>query len=568
MTDYCLLNPLTLDQTHHATNKGQSMKNSSGMTLIELSVVMLLIMMAASLTLPLFTGIAQSTRNQITEARVTQIKQAIINVQTVNGTPTVSGFVADVGRLPYCIQELINQGVCGTTTAIPSIGWKGPYIQTSDGKFYDGWGNQDLGNGNFGWSYSRYSQSYQAIAMTTPPTLIPCTLYLGTVTVAAKVGVCDTIELQSYGADGIQDTVTPTGYDADYPAPNYSTTNYSTNLPQIVSVLIQPSDWIIDLSTTGFNVQFNHLPSVSVIPLTASSTISPLPTVSTVCTTPASQVAATFSNGVVTSTCQTPTTVTTSVTCPSGYTAPTSSSTATSMPPAPVINGQTVNVYCENATSNISTTSVTCSPSANLTVQPVASMTYNVAPPSVSFTCTYSSAPTAATSTTPISQAYASGVPVTLYILANDLYGNSIIPIPSMETTPVTVPPTWLLPSYYNQSNTIYYADYPLLGTLLLPSLPTTTPMAVGNWNICAFQSSPQSSVGLYPTLYPAPMTYTADYFPISFLSSSAPATAAPNCSNTVAATNTNNVPILSNSPALYSGTIAVLPRTQPSIAW
>jgi hypothetical protein len=117
----------------------------------------------------------------------------------------------------------------------------------------------------------------------------------------------------------------------------------------------------------------------------------------------------------------------------------------------------------------------------------------------------------------------APGEPVTLLILANDLYGNSIIP------TPIPPTPAWPLPSTCNQSNTINYIDY--------STTISNTPVAIGNWNICAFQSS---SI-LTTTSFPSPNTYLT-------------------CPNAVGA--------LSNSSALYSDTITVLPRTPPSVAW
>ena len=504
---------------HATTIKGHSMKNARGMTLIELSVVMLLIMMAASLTLPLFTGIAQSTRNQITEARVTQIKQAIINVQTVNGTPTVSGFVADVGRLPYCIQELIN-GICPpniTSIIGPNI-WKGPYIQTSDGSFYDGWGNPKLApdDGNFGWFFSLTSMAYNT---TTPtPPILSCPGY---------TGPCDTLALQSRGADGLLTNIAPANpptYDDDYPYNNSSGVQPS---------LIQPSDWIIDLSTTGLNVQFNHPPSLI------------LPSIITTCTPGVATYPATNLTGTyVTSTCPIGTTsVTNTITCPAGY-------NAFGAPP-PTVVGQNANIFCQSATTgNIYTSTITCS--NNLTPPTVAALTAALPASSlptvqtVTATCS-SLAPSVATvtTTTPISQLCATGVPVTLLILANNLYGNSIIP------TSIPALPLWPLPSTCVQSNTINFNDS-------LAAAITATPMAIGNWNICAFQSS-----SILTTAAPAVIpTYPTD-FPSSFVSF-------PTCPSGVSPVipAVAGTPYLSTENALYSGTIAVIPRTQPSIAW
>ena len=534
---------------HNATTiKGHSMKNASGMTLIELSVVMLLTMMAASLTLPLFVGITQNTKSQITAARITQIKQAIINVQTVNGTPTVSGFVADVGRLPYCIQELIN-GICppNTTSIIGPNIWKGPYIHTSDGSFYDGWGNQkespDIGN--FGWNFQRSTTAYTAPSTLTVSTTV-CS-YGGTPT------LCDTLSLQSYGADGTPDASTTNlcsgSYDNDYPAsisnPSNQCTPKAAGTIAGMPVLIQPSDWIIDLSATGLNVQFNHLPS-------AYSAISPPPTISTSCNvevtagtpTPTAPQTATLSltGTSAYSFCPTNTTsVTSTITCPTGYTAPPSTYT-------PPISGQTVYSYCQPTTGSISTVTVTCldgfTPGSSS-----ASVITCTAPTAL----TNGTISTTALTTTPLSTC-ASGVPVTLLILANDLYGNSIIPTPPPPGAPWILP----LPSNSCQSaNTINYNDS--TETIVVP-----TPMAIGNWNICAFQAST-----ILPTSAPVAgsPTFPTD-FPLSISSLSSTPTPCSGAVMPTGATTPTTYPYLSSSAALYNSTITVLPRTQPSVAW
>ena len=532
------------------------MKSSRGMTLIELSVVMLLIMMAASLTLPLFTGIAQSTRNQITEARVTQIKQAIINVQTVNGTPTVSGFVADVGRLPYCIQELIN-GTCPIAGIPLNASWKGPYLQTSDGTFYDGWGNlpnatttPQTNSDNFGWNYQVTSQKYQQ-APTSPVTHCPLDGF-GAGDAAYAAGPCDTLSLQSFGADGVPDTaltnLSSGSYDNDYPPSIGTNTPSHPGTLMGMPVLIQPSDWIIDLSTTGLNVQFNHPVSV----------IQP-PTISTTCTLPAPTspvITNPFTSNVAYSTCPVPDTLTTisstsTITCPAGYTAnapavvgaATSSITITCNPPIPSIATSTALVNCLNG----------------LMLAPSSVITSSFAP--VVAVCTGRALSIAApvyvtnTTTTFTTTECASGSPTTLFILANDLYGNSIIPaIPTPSSVPLLGAPL-LLPSTCNQFNAINYSDLIEAES----GVPAPTPMSVGNWTVCAFQSSillPTFTWGTFPV-------FSESNFPLSYPYSS--------CSSAV--TPASPEPgILYLSPvlnsALYSATITVLPRTQPSIAW
>jgi hypothetical protein len=87
------------------------------------------------------------------------MRKAIVGdpTRTVNGSPEISGFVADMGRLPGCVRELIEQKDCAdpantltawsidTSTGL-GFGWRGPYIHVlpeRSGKlrFRDGYGN-------------------------------------------------------------------------------------------------------------------------------------------------------------------------------------------------------------------------------------------------------------------------------------------------------------------------------------------------------------------------------------------------------------------------------------------
>lgn len=282
-----------------------SSKSQHGFTLVELTVSLLILVLLAGMTLPFFSTMSDNSKYQITQDRVTQIKQAIVNVTSVNGVPVVSGFVADVHRLPGCIQELID-GTCQGSTTTPPSGWQGPYLQTTDGStFYDGWGNGNLNDPNFGWNFQLSSP---------------------------------TLRLQSYGADGASGG---THYDTDYP---------------INPVLIAADDWLVDLSSVGIKIQLSYLgayslPTLAITCGTGSSPGSSItlgtssPSLSTSCssgatassvvtTTCLSGTPAVTGNGTSTTTtrCPTPTPSTTQTTCSSGNASapqPTSGSTAT-----------------------------------------------------------------------------------------------------------------------------------------------------------------------------------------------------------------------------------------------
>jgi prepilin-type N-terminal cleavage/methylation domain-containing protein len=140
-------------------------KSQNGLTLLELSVVLLILTALAGMAVPYMNSTQDIVREQITKDRALAIKNAIIKVDTINGVPTTTGFVVDVGRLPYTISELTDGKDCSTasqpqfncTNTIEN--WKGPYLNSIDSGFFDGWGthnvNEEIENpNNFGWGFT------------------------------------------------------------------------------------------------------------------------------------------------------------------------------------------------------------------------------------------------------------------------------------------------------------------------------------------------------------------------------------------------------------------------------
>lgn len=169
-----------------------------GFTLLELVLVLFLVGLLASAGLLFTNNIESQAKYEETQKRISLIKRAIVGdiTRTVNGGPELSGFVADVGRLPLCVKELIELGVqVGTTDKFESpcaadsefylklwqvddttgvgAGWRGPYIQAaveSDGerRFRDGYGNgNDPDDFNFGWNW-QLAKGMSDIALTSP----------------------------------------------------------------------------------------------------------------------------------------------------------------------------------------------------------------------------------------------------------------------------------------------------------------------------------------------------------------------------------------------------------------
>ena len=147
----------------------------------------------AWMSLGVVSNNADQVRFEDTRNRLQAIRRAIIGdtSRTINGQPEVRGYVADMGRLPNNLNELVSIGgqtpyAYDSDTKLWS-GWNGPYLPPgygSTGRYLDGWGNND-GSSDFGWTYS----------LNTPNA--------GDLTV------------QSFGRDGVSGGAQP--YDADYP---------------------------------------------------------------------------------------------------------------------------------------------------------------------------------------------------------------------------------------------------------------------------------------------------------------------------------------------------------------
>lgn len=127
-----------------------------GFTLLELIVVVALLGLITSLATDYAVEQTNQQRFNTTQQRMAQIQYAIAGdaSRTLNGQPDISGFYADMGRLPITLSELTEAPIdCDLDTAgvqaCPAtfsaalgrtIGWNGPYIAAAI-VAADGWGN-------------------------------------------------------------------------------------------------------------------------------------------------------------------------------------------------------------------------------------------------------------------------------------------------------------------------------------------------------------------------------------------------------------------------------------------
>lgn len=162
-------------------------------TLVELVILLAVVGVIAIGSFSLRNTQPEERRFSDNQYRLQRVREASIGSleAQLEEDELISGFVADVGRLPNTLSELLSQGDLPSwnyhTNAEIWAGWRGPYLftfTTTGGfpAFFDGW--QATGDtNNFGWLFEPDQNA-------------------------------GTLRLQSYGRDGLPGG---TRYDLDYP---------------------------------------------------------------------------------------------------------------------------------------------------------------------------------------------------------------------------------------------------------------------------------------------------------------------------------------------------------------
>lgn len=228
-----------------------SQQRLRGFTLIELLLVIFLLGSLALVTTLFVDNANEQYRFDATKTRLEQMRRAIIGdtSRTLNGQPEISGFVADMGRLPANLQELIELpvgayewglepiAVSGVAGVLPG-GWRGPYLEAIQESgvsgvraYRDGWGNPDVAGdeANFGWVFKLKKAD-------DTDTAVP----------AEAVALA----VQSLGVDGaIGQADASNPYQADYPNDGYR---------------VALNDWALNLADKSFSIQLNGVPAGSI----------------------------------------------------------------------------------------------------------------------------------------------------------------------------------------------------------------------------------------------------------------------------------------------------------------
>jgi len=220
-------------------------KPQHGFTLLELLVVVSLLGLLSLTAVAIFDNAGDQDRFEATRSRLASIRTAIIgdSSRTLNGEPILSGYVADMGRLPSNIAELLVEddttlgvsqaawaeydlaGVSGVSGLAGKLyaGWRGPYLfgtpEASGTAFRDGWGTEASPTlvENYDWN-------------------VILTDVSGVSATGASVAA---IAVQSYGSDR---SPSGTEYAEDYP---------------LSGNLVEANQWQLGVSNIIFNLNFS-----------------------------------------------------------------------------------------------------------------------------------------------------------------------------------------------------------------------------------------------------------------------------------------------------------------------
>lgn len=105
-----------------------------GFTLLEMLVVVTIMAVLATLAVQSLEPVAQKSRIETTERTLDSMQKSLLTITQSSGSTSVSGFVADLRRLPTTLAEL-------SVNAYSDSSWQGPYLTVPGNTpiIIDGW---------------------------------------------------------------------------------------------------------------------------------------------------------------------------------------------------------------------------------------------------------------------------------------------------------------------------------------------------------------------------------------------------------------------------------------------
>jgi type II secretory pathway pseudopilin PulG len=148
------------------------LRSSRSLTLIELLLVLTILAALAASAASFVEEADDQLRYQDTQNRLTSLREGVLG-RAAAGRAKHDGFVADLGRLPATVKELVDPGLLPAWQIDPpglidlatvpptglGYGWRGPYVPSlprvsGERAYPDGWGNAGLSGepaDDFGW---------------------------------------------------------------------------------------------------------------------------------------------------------------------------------------------------------------------------------------------------------------------------------------------------------------------------------------------------------------------------------------------------------------------------------
>ena len=124
-----------------------NIRTDSGMTLIELLLVLLLIAILSVIAFNAYTNFTLDAQTAVTTDKLNALKTAIVGDPRLvtSGTFSKPGFLSNCLAAPTVLTDLTVMPASGTCSVVydPFLkhGWNGPYVSTSDANWNkDAWG--------------------------------------------------------------------------------------------------------------------------------------------------------------------------------------------------------------------------------------------------------------------------------------------------------------------------------------------------------------------------------------------------------------------------------------------